>query len=184
MAAYLDIYFGGTWTTYESQCACPACTSFRTAYPNGAHEDPAYLAAAAEATAVRAAALVEQERLNAVRAEQRRIEREEEERRREERQAQLVVAAERSTALFVSLLTEEQKVEWDRTRSVTFSSTSGLQYRLNEGYSGNVYGYDKARHYCCYMNPDRGEKFPVADHMIAQLLHLKYNEEYFLKTAC
>ena len=90
--------------------------------------------------------------------------------------ARVMAAEARAKALFLSLLTEQQQAEYQALESVNFVGQSGRLYNIRHGFSGNVSGY---RSYCCYLKAT----VPTFDHMIGQLLALKYNEEHFLNTA-
>lgn len=85
----------------------------------------------------------------------------------------------RAKELFLSLLTEKQRSFYLEYEYVDFIAQSGDKYRLLKGYSGNVIRDRNSKSYCAYVH----DRVPVYDHMIAQLLCLKYDEQHFLDTA-
>lgn len=84
----------------------------------------------------------------------------------------------RACNLLLSLLSPEQQNQLEQAGYFTFRGQSSKIYMIRMGYSGNVSG--PTRSYCCYVNDYR---LPTYDHMIAQYLALRYNEEHFLATA-
>lgn len=93
---------------------------------------------------------------------------------------QIEAANERAKTLLLSLLTSEQKKELATSGYITVrGGTTKRKYIILQGVAGNVYHQASRTHYCCHMDINA----PVHDHMIAQMFHLRYNEEAFLKKA-
>ena len=87
-------------------------------------------------------------------------------------------ATERSKKTFERLLPATERKRLNEQGFVTVKgSASGASYAIRVGASGNVNGNGK--HFCCYVD----EVLPTFDHMTAQYLAIKYNEEHFIQTA-
>jgi hypothetical protein len=92
-------------------------------------------------------------------------------------------AEERARLLLYSLLTEEQQrtLEQDEYFTVVGGTTRKI-YRITFGYSQNIYTRneeDVELMVCCHLS----DRYPYYDHMVAQLLGLRFNEEIFLSVA-
>jgi hypothetical protein len=91
------------------------------------------------------------------------------------------VVRQRSYDLLCSLLDKAQRKDLDENGYFTFTSELGNRYTVCHGYSGNVISLGSMnRRYCCYVD---ARDLPTYDHMAAQFLALKYNEEHFLAIA-
>jgi hypothetical protein len=107
-------------------------------------------------------------------------------------------------ALLKSILTEEQFFSLQTNNYFVVTGQSGVEYRINLGYSQNIYsrrprrraepaecGCDKCKEryaiktegwnkqYCYHMQIGA----PLYDHMIAQVLYIRHAEQMFLDGA-
>ncbi len=108
-------------------------------------------------------------------------------------------AEEKAKELFLSLLTKEQRDEFgDKGYVTVIGGETKIPYLISPGYSGNIADTSKRRNrpscecpdcqgrhpgyrtMCCHMGD---MDVPYWAHMVAQLLHLKYNEAAFLRVA-
>lgn len=121
-------------------------------------------------------------------AEQLAAEREEHERRRQEslRQAQVAKAAEeRARGLLHEHLTTHQREQLDKHGwFLVEGGKSKKQYRIraDAGYSGNITELEGSKvvaSLCVHAAPN----IPLSDHLLAQLLCLRHDEEHIVKTA-
>lgn len=174
----LEIVRDGFIAEVFSNCKCAQCMNYRHLFTDDA---------AKEQMAAEVAAYKERQRLE---AEQ--YERERQERIRRDEEARLLRIADeqkayqKSKELFLSLLTPEEQDYYKEHGSVRVRTNSGQTITICEGYSGNV--IDGSNRYCCYMNQYHDYQsyvnYPFWDHMIAQLVNLRWNDEYFFQTAC
>lgn len=89
------------------------------------------------------------------------------------------VAEKRAQTLLMSLLPDKEAKRFAKNQFFEFDSQLGYRYRIFLGYTGNVYNITAGKRYCCYIL----DRVPTHDHMLAQYLCLKYNEQHFLDTA-
>lgn len=93
-------------------------------------------------------------------------------------------AEEQARNLFLDLLTPEQREELaTRGHFTLYGGKTGWRYLMAPGYSGNVVvdHPNRATSLCCHLTTV--DAFPTYDHMIAQLLSIRYNEKQFLQAA-
>lgn len=102
------------------------------------------------------------------------------------RAAQLVVVRDRANRLFMSHLTERQRLTWTDEKHADLQSPSGRRYRVKNYRSGNVFLLDatgrEVRKYCAYAN-DPGGSLPDGDYWYTQMLALQFDERMFLRAA-
>lgn len=85
--------------------------------------------------------------------------------------------------LLLSVLSEEQRKEYERDKAFHVEAKDGTRYRLKHGWAGNVeelneLGIAIAR-YCIHPNV----QIPEADNLVAQKLMLETDPERFRRTA-
>lgn len=89
-------------------------------------------------------------------------------------------ATQKSHDLLVSLLTEDERRRFKTNGHIQErGGVSGWLYDISIGYTGNI--VVKGQEICCHLVMP--ERFPIYDHMIAQLLNIRYNERGFIKEA-
>ena len=100
------------------------------------------------------------------------------------RQAERLEAVRKAKALLASLLDEKQREQLERQRFFEFVSQTGRRMRIKQGYSRNVdeLGEDGTRIRTLCAHPGNYE-LVEEDHMVAQLLALRHQEEAFLRVA-
>lgn len=93
----------------------------------------------------------------------------------------LQLAKERSEKLLISVLTDQQRTELAEQGHFHVVAPSGALYRIKWGTHGNVKRIVDGREFesLCVAPND----VPVGDAMLAQVLHIQYNEEEFRRTA-
>ncbi len=102
-----------------------------------------------------------------------------------ERQAQLLAASERSVALLLSLLSDEQRATYQEKGWFEVRGSSGRRWRIrNRGQSGNVdlmpeIGEEREMSFCAHP----AGWLPDADAHVAQMLALVTDDEAFERTA-
>lgn len=100
------------------------------------------------------------------------------------RQRERLEAVRKAKALLASLLDEKQREQLERQRFFEFVSQTGRKMRIKQGYSRNVdeLGEDGKRIRTLCAHPGNYE-LVEEDHMVAQLLALRHQEEAFLRVA-
>jgi hypothetical protein len=113
-------------------------------------------------------------------AERQRIASEELERRMAARQ----IAKQRSRELLLSNLTKEQRGTFERNAwFVVEGGRTRQRYRIHDNsYSGNIHvlaGERVTHRLCCHC----ADGIPIYDHLLAQKIHLQFDEDAFLRMA-
>ena len=100
------------------------------------------------------------------------------------RQAERVEAVKKAKALLHALLDEQQRAQLERDRFFEFVSQTGRRMRIKHGHSRNVdeLGEDGRRLRTLCAHPSRMDLVDE-DHMVAQVLALKYDEASFMRVA-
>lgn len=101
------------------------------------------------------------------------------------RMAERVEAVKKAKALLHSLLDEKQREQLERQRFFDFVSQTGRRMRIKaHSYSRNIdeLGPDGKRIRTLCAHP-RSYELPLEDHLAAQLLALRHNEEEFFRHA-
>jgi hypothetical protein len=106
------------------------------------------------------------------------VQRQADERTQRRRQAEA-----RARALLLSLLTEDARATFADTGVIHVVGSAGGRYRIERGYSGNIHG--GGREYCAHprMTSPEGDRMPMEDAMIAQMLMIQTDEPGFLEIA-
>lgn len=101
----------------------------------------------------------------------------------EEKQKRNREAAERAKVLLMEHLDRIQIETLTDFDYFCVKGKSGKWYRINKGTSNNIRTLDKEgkseKKLCVHLNGD----YPVYDHMLAQMLHLQFNDEELIKKA-
>lgn len=88
-------------------------------------------------------------------------------------------------SLFISLLTDRQRNDLsEKHYLIELGGITGWIYKIHFGCVGNIAvrrPKEEEQGLCCHLQ--QHGPFPMYDHMIAQLLYIRYNEKKFLATA-
>ncbi len=93
-------------------------------------------------------------------------------------------ASQRARTLLLCLLDDRQQNEFERDRAFTIRAESGQRYRLRWGHTANIEVLHRnrvTRRLCAH--PHNVHELPIEDTLAAQLLHLRHNEQEFLRGA-
>lgn len=112
-------------------------------------------------------------------------ERAETERKANERAAERAAAVVKAKALLASMLDEQQRAQLERDKFFDFVSQTGRRMRIKSHSSSmNVDELDatgkRVRTLCAH---PRDYELPIEDHLVAQLLTLRHDEEAFMRVA-
>lgn len=103
----------------------------------------------------------------------------------EARAAKLKAVNDRAERTLRDHLTPEQERAWIENRHIFVTSQSGRRFKIRHGVTHNIKELDaqgrEIRELCVHLN--YGANCPVADHVLAQVLGLKFNEAALLKKA-
>lgn len=94
-------------------------------------------------------------------------------------------ARQRARDLLISMLTPDQRKEFDDSQAFTLLAQSGKRYRITHGIIANIEALSRkgvVTHRLC-AHPHNASELPVEDTLIAQLLHLRADEAGFLRGA-
>lgn len=101
----------------------------------------------------------------------------------EKAQAARIAAEARARELLLSVLSDQQREEYERTKAFRVKAADGKEYRLKHGWAGNVEELDEFGKAIARLCIHPSAAIPEADNLVAQKLMIETDPESFRRIA-